>query len=83
LHAFVEPFCFHKENKKAIIIYFTTMRLVNELFALLSGLSKDVVAGYFKRTFSGSWKGHTAAVIVGERLCTYLQEKIWKISHRV
>ena len=66
LHGFVEPFCFHKENKKAIIISFTTMRLVNELFALLSGLSKDVVAGYFKRTFSGSRKGHTAAVIVSE-----------------
>jgi hypothetical protein len=63
LHGFVEPFCFHKENKKAIIISFTTMRLVNELFALLSGLYKDVVAGYFKRTFSGSRKGHTAAVI--------------------
>jgi hypothetical protein len=31
LHGFVEPFCFHKENKKAIIISFTTMRLVNEL----------------------------------------------------
>jgi hypothetical protein len=28
------------------------MRFVNELFALLSGLSKDVVPGYFEQSFS-------------------------------
>ena len=42
------------------------MRLVHELFGLLSGYSKDVVASYFKRGFSGARKGHTAAVIVNE-----------------
>jgi hypothetical protein len=38
--------------KKAIVIYFTLMRFVNELFALLSGLSKDVVPGYFEQSIS-------------------------------
>jgi hypothetical protein len=28
------------------------MRFVNQLFALLSGLSKDVVPGYFEQSFS-------------------------------
>jgi hypothetical protein len=28
------------------------MHFVNELFALLSGLSKDVVPGYFEESFS-------------------------------
>ena len=66
LHGFAEPFCYHSENTKAIVISFTSMRLVNELFVLLSGLSKDVVAGYFKRSFSGSRKGHATAVLVTE-----------------
>jgi hypothetical protein len=52
LYGFVEPFCFHSDIKKAIVIYFTLMRFVNELFALLSGLSKDVVPGYFEQSFS-------------------------------
>jgi hypothetical protein len=64
LDGFVEPFCFCSENKKANIISFTSVCLVNELFALLSGFSKDDVAGYFKRSFTGSRKGHTAAIIV-------------------
>ena len=49
LYGFVELCCFHSDIKKAIVIYFTSMRFVNELFALLSGLSsKDVVPGYFE-----------------------------------
>jgi hypothetical protein len=48
---FVEPFCFHRDIKKAIVIYFTLMRFVNKLFALLSGLSKDVVPGYLEQSF--------------------------------
>jgi hypothetical protein len=52
LYGFVEPFCFHSDIKKAIVIYFTLMRFVSELFALLSGLSKDVVPGYFEQSFS-------------------------------
>jgi hypothetical protein len=66
LDGFVEPFCFLRENNKAIVISFTSMRLVHELFGLLSGFSKDVLANYFKRDFSGARKGHTAAVIVNE-----------------
>jgi hypothetical protein len=47
LFGFVELCCFHSDIKKAIVIYFTSMRFVNELFALLSGLSsKDVVPGF-------------------------------------
>ena len=46
LAGFVEPFCFQSEN----VIPFTPMRLVNELFVLLSGMLKDVVTGYFKRS---------------------------------
>ena len=55
---FVEPFCFHSDIKKAIVIYFTSIRFVNKLFSLLSGLSKDVVPGYFEQSFStiyGEW----------------------------
>ena len=51
LYGFVEPFCFHSDIKKAIVIYFTLMRFVNELFALLSGLSKDVVPGTLSKVF--------------------------------
>ena len=83
LAGFVAPFCFQSENKKAVVVSFTSMRLVNELFVLLSGMSKDVVAGYFKRSL-GSRKGHTAAVIVSDvRLCSNLQEEVWKTSHRI
>ena len=65
LDGFVKPFCIRGENNKAIVISFTSVRLVNELFALLSGLSSEDVAGYFKRHFSGARKkGHIAAVIV-------------------
>jgi hypothetical protein len=39
LYGFVQLCCFHSDIKKAIVIYFTSMRFVNELFALLSGLS--------------------------------------------
>lgn len=66
LDGFVEPFCFRSNNKKAEVVSFTSVRLVNELFALLSGLSKDAVAKYFKRTLAGSRNGHTVAVIVTE-----------------
>ena len=53
LYGFVEPFCFYSDIKRAIVIYFTLMRFVNELlFALLSGLSKDAVPGYFEQSFS-------------------------------
>ena len=55
-----------KTRRQILFIYFTSVRLVNELFALVSGFSKDDVAGYFKRSFTGSRKGHTAAIIVTE-----------------
>jgi hypothetical protein len=38
LYGFVEPFCFHSDIKKAIVIYFTLMGFVSELFSLLSGM---------------------------------------------
>ena len=66
LDGFVEPCCFHCDNSKAIVLSFTSMRLVHELFDLLSGFSNEVVAGYFNRVFSGVRKGHTTAVIVNE-----------------
>ena len=66
LEGFVEPFCVRGDNTKASVISFTSMRLVNELFALLSGNSNADVAAYFKRGFSGSRKGQTAAVIVSD-----------------
>jgi hypothetical protein len=52
LYGFVEPFCFHSDIKKAIVIHFTSTRFVDELFALLSGLSKDVVPGNFEQSYS-------------------------------
>ena len=66
LDGFVEPFCFYRDNKKATVLSFTSMRLVHDLFGLLSGFAKDVLAGYFKRVLSGARKGHNTAVIVNE-----------------
>jgi hypothetical protein len=66
LDGFVEPFCFHGNNNKAEIISFTSVRLVNELFVLLSKFTSETVASYFKRNLSGSRKGHSAAVIVSD-----------------
>ena len=66
LDGFVAPFCYQVENKKAEVISFTSMRLLNELLVLLSGLSKEDVAAYLRRSFSGRRKGQTAAVIVTE-----------------
>ena len=63
LDGFVEPFCVCGENTKASVISFTSMRLVNELFVLLSGHTNVDVAGYFKRSLSGSRKGHTAVIV--------------------
>ena len=63
---FVEPFCFHGNNNKAETICFTSVRLVNELFVLLSKFTSKTVAGYFKRDLGGSRKGHSAAVIVSD-----------------
>ena len=66
LDSFVAPFCYQVKNKKAEVISFTSMRLLNELLVLLSGLSKEDVAAYLRRSFSGRRKGQTAAVIVNE-----------------
>jgi hypothetical protein len=35
LYGFVEPFCFHSDIKKAIVIYFTSMHFVNSTSYLL------------------------------------------------
>lgn len=66
MDGFVEPFCFHGNNNKAELISFTSVRLVNELFVLLSKFTSETVASYFKRDLSGSRKGHSAAVIVSD-----------------
>jgi hypothetical protein len=56
LDGFVEPFCFHGNNNKVEIISFTSVRLVNELFVLLSKFTSETVASYFKRDLSGREK---------------------------
>ncbi|XP_046848907.1 uncharacterized protein LOC124442450 [Xenia sp. Carnegie-2017] len=66
LDGFVAPFCYQVENKKAEVVSFTSMRLLNELLVFLFGLAKEDVAAYLRRSFSGRRKGHTAAVIVTE-----------------
>ena len=64
LYGFVEPFRFDSDIKKAIVIYFTLMRFVNELFALLSGLSKNVVPGYFEQSFSTIYGIHIMTLLI-------------------
>ena len=66
LDGLVEPFCFHGNNNKAEIISFSSVRLVNELFVLLSKFTSETVASYFKRDLSGLRKGHSTAVIVSD-----------------
>lgn len=60
---FVEPLCFHSNNNKAEVISFTNVRLVNELFVLLTECPSTSVA---KRKLAGHRKGHSVAVIVSE-----------------
>ena len=60
-----EPFCCYSNNKKTEVIRLTSIRLVQELLALLSCLSGDEVAEYFKRILAaGSRKGHKVWLVV-------------------
>ena len=66
MQGFCEPFCYQGSNKKADVISFTSLRLVNELLCLLSGVSEINLATYFKRTVGGRRKGHKTSVIVSD-----------------
>ena len=66
LQGFTQPFCYQSNNKKGEVISFTSVRLVNELLALLSGLSGQDVASYFKRNLAGARQGHKVSVIVSD-----------------
>ena len=66
MQGFCEPFCYQGSNKKADVISFISLRLVNELLCLLSGVSEINLATYFKRTLGGRRKGHKTSVIVSE-----------------
>ena len=60
---FVEPLCFVSSNKKGDVISFTSLRLVMELLALLSGYLENDFATYFKRDLLGLKSGHKVNVI--------------------
>jgi hypothetical protein len=61
------PFCCHSDNKSREVVRFTTIRLLKELFVLLSGLLAEEVIFYFKRILaSGSRKGHKVWLMVSE-----------------
>ena len=66
MQGFCEPFCYQGSNEKADVILFTSIRLVNELLCLLSGVSEINLATYFKRTLGGRRKGHKTSVIVSD-----------------
>ena len=64
---YAEPFCFYGSNKKGIVISFTSLRLVADFLALLSGYTVEDVATYFKRKFgTGARRGHTVSVITSD-----------------
>ena len=61
------PFCCHSDNKSTEVVRFTSIRLIKELFVLLSALPADEVIYYFKRILaSGSRKGHKVWLMVSE-----------------
>jgi hypothetical protein len=61
------PFCCHIDNKSTEVVRFTSIRLIKELFVLLSGLPAEEVIFYFKRILaSGSRKGHKVWLMVSE-----------------
>ena len=61
------PFCCHSDNKSTEVVRLTSIRLLKELFVLLSGLPAEEVIFYFKRILaSGSRKGHKVWLIVSE-----------------
>ena len=66
MQGFCEPFCYQGSNKKADVISFTSLRLVNELLCLLSGVSEINLATYFKRAPGGRRKGRKTSVIVSD-----------------
>lgn len=64
---FAPPFCYYSKNRKAAVVSFTSIRLVKELFCLLTGLSGAEVGSNFKRTLaSGKRMGHKVSVMVNE-----------------
>ncbi|KXJ22355.1 hypothetical protein AC249_AIPGENE23050 [Exaiptasia diaphana] len=73
---FAPPFCYLSKNKKAEAISFTSIRLVKELFSLLTGLPSDEVCKNFRRTLSSGMRaGHKVSVLADESktLCHYVQ----------
>lgn len=66
-YGFAPPFCFQNKNKKAEIISFTTIRLVKEIFCLLTGMSGPEIMKFFNKNISsGVRSGHKTSVIVDE-----------------
>jgi len=63
---FAPPFCVYNKNRKAEVISFTSIRLVKELFSLLSGLTESNVVTYFKRNLTGMRTGHRVTLIVDD-----------------
>lgn len=62
---FKEPFCAVGENRKAVVISFTSLCSLVSLFALLSGLSSGEVRKHFSRTLkSATRNGHKVKLIV-------------------
>jgi hypothetical protein len=61
---FCAPLSYIGTNRKGEVVSFTNIRLVAELFALLSGYSQEEVAAtYFKRNLSGIKSGHKVNVV--------------------
>ena len=66
-NGFSVPFCCYSNNKNAEVVRITSIRLVKELFVLLSGLGDEEVVSYFNRILaSGSRKGNKAWLKVSE-----------------
>ena len=81
IEGFARPFCCLSKTKNSELIVFTTVRLVNELLALLSGYSRQEVATCFQRQVNaGSRKGHKLSVLVSDAKPFQLQYKANKLT---
>ena len=78
IDGFCEPFVSFGRNKKAEVVFFTTLRPVKQLFSILSEMSEAEVVSYFKRTLTGKKCGSKVSVLASEEKDMAFMYKITK-----
>lgn len=80
LDGFLVPFCFLANNKKAKVISFTSVCLINELLVLLLSLSSTTLAGYFSEALVVAKKGTLLQLLcidLWRSFCQMSTEGLW------